>query len=120
LLARGLFRRLSTGEAASRAFLKFAYPPRYCYDVLRGLDYFRTASVHDNVPSDVRISDAVKIVESKRQTDGRWLLEDAHNEALAFSFPESVGEPSRWNTLRALRVLRWYAGPELAAGAQHR
>lgn len=115
LLARGLFRRLSTGEAASGDFLKFAYPPRYCYDVLRGLDYFRAASEHDSVRVDERVADAISIVKSKRQADGRWLLEDTHNEALAFSFLESVGEPSRWNTLRALRVLRWYAEQELAA-----
>jgi hypothetical protein len=50
----------------------------------------------------------VRVVESRRQTDGRWLLDRAANEALAFPFIESVGEPSRWNTLRALRVLRWH------------
>jgi hypothetical protein len=104
LLKRGLFRRLSTGEVAHADFLKFGYPPRYCYDVLRGLDYFRAAGV----PPDARFADAVQIVESRRQADGRWLLDDTHDEALAFPFTESVGAPSRWNTLRALRVLRWY------------
>jgi hypothetical protein len=54
------------------------------------------------------MSDAVHLIESRRQLDGRWLLERAYDEPLAFSFGESVGEPSRWNTLRALRVLRWY------------
>jgi hypothetical protein len=104
LLKRGLFRRLSTGEVAHPDFLKFAYPPRYCYDVLRALDYFRAAGI---VP-DARMAEAVAIVEHKRQPDGRWLLDDTHNEALAFPFIESTGEPSRWNTLRALRVLRWF------------
>jgi hypothetical protein len=103
-LERGLFRRLSTGEVASPSFLKFAFPPRYCYDVLRALDYFRDAGVQP----DARIDDAIRIVESRRQADGRWLLDDVHHEALAFRFVESAGEPSRWNTLRALRVLRWY------------
>ena len=104
LLKRALFRRLSTGEVANPAFLKFAFPPRYHYDVLRALDYLRDAGVQP----DVRVGDAVHVVESRRQADGRWLVDDAHDEALAFPFGESVGEPSRWNTLRALRVLRWY------------
>lgn len=104
LLERALFRRRSTGEVASPAFLEFAYPPRYGYDVLRALDYFRAASVKP----DARMGEAVNVVESRRQRDGRWLLDSTHNEALAFPFPESVGEPSRWNTLRGLRVLRWY------------
>jgi hypothetical protein len=104
LLERGLFRRLSTGEIANPAFLKFAYPPRYHYDVLRALDYFRDA----DVAPDPRIDEAMRVLESRRQPDGRWLLDDAHDEALAVQLRESVGEPSRWNTLRALRVLRWY------------
>lgn len=104
LLKRTLFRRLSTGEVANPAFLKFAFPPRYHYDVLRALDYFRDAGVQP----DAHVRDAMRVVESRRQADGRWLLDNAHNEALAFPFDESVGEPSRWNTLRALRVLRWY------------
>ena len=104
LLERGLFRRRSTGEVATPAFLELAFPPRYHYDVLRALDYFRNAGVRP----DARIGDAVHLVESKRQADGRWLLDRAYDEALAFPFGESVGEPSRWNTLRALRVLRWY------------
>jgi hypothetical protein len=103
LLERGLFRRRSTGEVANPAFLEFAFPPRYCYDVLRALDYFRAASVRP----DARIGEALDLLESRRQADGRWLLDSTHNEALAFPFPESVGQPSRWNTLRAQRVLRW-------------
>ena len=104
LLERGLFRRRSTGEVANPAFLTFGFPPRYHYDVLRALDYLRAAGVQP----DARMADAVRVVESRRQTDGRWLLDRAANEALAFPFMESVGEPSRWNTLRALRVLRWH------------
>jgi len=104
LLERGLFRRRSTGEVASAEFLELAFPPRYHYDVLRALDYFRSADVEP----DARMSDAVDLIESKRQADGRWLLERVYDEALAVPAGESVGEPSRWNTLRALRVLRWW------------
>ena len=105
LLERHLFRRRSTGAVANRAFLTFAFPPRYAYDVLRSLDYFRAAGA----PPDPRMEDAVQIVERRRQPDGRWLLDRAHAEAIAFPLDESVGEPSQWNTLRALRVLRWSA-----------
>jgi hypothetical protein len=104
LLERSLFRRLSTGEVANPEFLELAFPPRYHYDILRALDYFRDAGVEP----DARMSEAVLIVESRQQADGRWLLERAYDEALALPFGESVGEPSRWITLRALRVLRWY------------
>jgi hypothetical protein len=104
LLERSLFRRRSTGEVADPAFLELAFPPRYHYDVLRALDYFRAAGVQP----DARMSDAVQLIESKRQAEGRWLLDRAYDEALAVPFGESVGEPSRWNTLRALRVLRWF------------
>jgi len=103
LLQRSLFRRLSTGEVASAEFLELAFPPRYHYDILRALDYFRAAN-----RSDPRLSEAIGILKSRRQPDGRWLLDCAYDEALPFSIGEAVGEPSRWNTLRALRVLRWY------------
>jgi hypothetical protein len=109
LLKRSLFRRWSTGEVANPEFLKVAFPPRYHYDVLRALDYFRDAGLQP----DRRIGDALHVVESWQQADGRWLLDGAHDEALAFPFGESVGEPSRWNTLRALRVLRWYEPAQL-------
>jgi hypothetical protein len=104
LLERSLFRRRSTGEVANDAFLMFAFPPRYRYDVLRALDYMRAADVEP----DPRMDEAVRVVESRRQADGRWLLDAACDEALALPCDESVGGPSRWNTLRALRVLRWY------------
>ena len=104
LLERRLFLRRSTGEVANPAFLKFAFPTRYHYDVLRALDYFRATGA----PPDARIDDAVRVVEGRRTADGRWLLDDSHDESLVFPFPETVGVPSRWITLRALRVLRWY------------
>jgi hypothetical protein len=104
LLERGLFRRQSTGAVANPEFLELAFPSRYHYDILRALDYFRNAGA----PPDARVSDAIRIVESRQQADGRWLLDRAYDEALGFPFSEAMGEPSRWNTLRALRVLRWY------------
>ena len=104
LLERALFRRRSTGEVANPAFLAFAFPPRYHYDVLRALDYLRSAGAEP----DPRTADAVRVVENLRQADGRWLLDRSHDEALALALGESVGQPSRWNTLRALRVLRWH------------
>jgi hypothetical protein len=104
LLERNLFRRRSTGEVANAEFLELSFPPRYHYDVLRALDYFRAASVQP----DPRMAEAVRYVESRRQPDGRWPLDRAYDESLDFHFVESPGDPSRWNTLRALRVLRWY------------
>ena len=103
LLARSLFRGRSTGAVANPAFLTFAFPPRYHYDVLRALDYLRSAGVEP----DSRTEAAVRVVENSRRDDGRWILDRSHDEALALALGESVGQPSRWNTLRALRVLRW-------------
>jgi hypothetical protein len=104
LLDRSMFRRLSTGEPAHAAFTQLAFPPRYYYDILRGLDYFRAA----NLPPDPRASDAIRVLRDRRQPDGRWLLDATHADGIDFPLDESVGEPSRWITLRALRILRWY------------
>ena len=106
LLKRTLFRRLSTGEIVDPNFLQFAFPPRYHYDVLRALDYFRATGIE----TDRRMLDGVQIIREKQHADGRWLLDHSYDEALAVASDESVGTPSRWNTLRALRVLRWYEG----------
>jgi hypothetical protein len=106
LLDRGLFRRFSTGELISRDWLRFSYPTRWFFDVLRGLDYFRAAG---GTP-DERLEEAVQVVRSKEQPDGRWLLENSHAGKVHFPLEDGDGQPSRWNTLRALRVLRWYEG----------
>lgn len=103
LLQRALYRRLSTGEIANTEFLQLSFPPRYHYDVLRALDYFRNTDVQ----CDGRMRDAVQIIRTRQQADGSWLLDRAYEEALPVSTGESVGAPSRWNTLRARRVLRW-------------
>ena len=106
LLARRLFRRLSTGAVVDQAFLEFAFPYYWRYDVLRALDYFREAGVG----RDPRMAEAVDIVRSKRQPDGRWLLDRIHPGRVHFDLEPEVGAPSRWNTLRALRVLAWWDG----------
>ena len=103
LLERNLFRRKSTGEVIDPAFLQFSFPTRWHYDVLRALDYFRSAGD----PPDPRMSEAIALLRSKRQPDGTWLLENTHPGAIHFALDEGDGLPSRWNTLRAMRVLRW-------------
>jgi hypothetical protein len=100
-LRRDLFRRRSTGEVANPAFLKFAFPPRYHCDVLRAFDYLRDAGAQP----DARAS-GMPCISSR--AGSRPTVDGAYDEALALPFGESVSEPSRWNTLRALRVLRWY------------
>jgi hypothetical protein len=107
LLARALLRRKSNGELISEQWLQFSYPTRWFYDVLRGLDYFRAVG---GVP-DGRLAEAVDAVRSKQQPDGRWLLENTHPGKVHFPLEEGDGHPSRWNTLRALRILRWYGSP---------
>jgi hypothetical protein len=106
LLERSLFRRKSTGEVIDPAYLDFAFPYYWHYDVLRGLDYFR----HSEAKPDPRMAEAVEVVRSKRQPDGRWLLDRLHPGDVFFHIEDGLGQPSRWNTLRALRVLEWWDG----------
>jgi hypothetical protein len=105
MLERGMFRRLSTGEVVREEWRQFSYPPRWHYDVLRGLDYLRRA----RADKDPRCAEAVDLVESKRQADGRWLLENTYPGRVHFAMDEGDGKPSRWNTLRAMRVLDRYS-----------
>jgi len=107
LLERGLMRRKSTREIVDPAFLEFAFPYYWRYDVLRALDYFRSAAADP----DPRMAEAVDIVVSKRQPDGRWLLDRIHPGRVHFDLESAPGTPSRWNTLRAMRVLRWWNAP---------
>lgn len=104
LLERKLFRRKSTGEIIDRAWLQFSFPTYWHYDVLRALDYFR--SVGDK--PDARIDESIALLRSKQQPDGTWLLENTHPGKVHFPLEDHDGQPSRWNTLRALRVLKWY------------
>jgi len=106
LLERRLLRRLSTGEVIDPAFTHFLFPSGWHYDVLRGLEYFRAAGY---LP-DERVEEAMEVVKSRRDLDGRWPLENVQADEIVFDMGEREGMPSRWNTLRALRVLRWHQG----------
>jgi hypothetical protein len=106
LLERNLFRRKSTGEVVQQSYLEFAFPYYWHYDVLRALDYFRRSGTRP----DPRMAEAVEVVRSKQQPDGRWPLDRIHPGAVFFELEGDVGAPSRWNTLRALRVLDWWNG----------
>lgn len=108
LLERRLFRRKSTGEVIDPAWLEFTFPTRWHYDVLRALDYFRSAGD----PPHPRLAEAVELLRSKQQPDGTWLLENTHPGQIHFALEDGDGKPSRWNTLRALRVLHWYVPGE--------
>ncbi len=111
LLERRLFRRKSTGEVIAfdrkdgSVWTRFAFPTWWHYDVLRGLEYLRSAGV----TPDERVSEAIDLVASKRNGDGQWLLETRYPGVMPFEIDEGEELPSRWITLRALRVLDWYS-----------
>jgi hypothetical protein len=111
LLDRRLFRRRSTGEVIERdrkggaAWTHFAFPTWWHYDVLRGLEYLRRAGV----TPDKRVDESIELVVSKRNGDGRWLLETRYPGVMPVEIDEGESQPSRWNTLRALRVLDWFS-----------
>lgn len=115
LLSRRLYRRASTGEPADEQFLSFTYPTRWHYDVLRALDYFRDASRLDGAPPDVRLGDAVDLVRSKRDHSGRWRIDWVPKGPTLFDLDDGPGQPSRWVSLRALRVLRWWDAHQMTA-----
>ncbi len=103
LLERRMFLSKRTGEPAHPSFALFSFPPRWHYDLLRGMDYMRLA-----LPGpDGRCEVALELIESKRRPDGRWNLQRPHRGKVHFEMEDGPGKPSRWNTLRALRVLRW-------------
>jgi hypothetical protein len=108
LLKRNLFRRLSTDEAADQRYLSFVHPNRWRYDVLRALDYFRSSAMLTNVEPDPRLGEAIEHVRSRRLDDGRWPLDWSPAGRVWFEVDDGPGKPSRWVTLRALRVLRWW------------
>lgn len=103
LLAHRLFRSHRTGEIIKPVFIRFAFPPRWHYDILRALDYFQAV----DAPRDQRLSDAIDIVRNGQCADGRWKLQHVYKGKTYFEL-ERLGAPSRWNTLRALRVLKWW------------
>lgn len=104
LLERRMFRRLTNGEVIDRAWTRFAFPTIWHYDILRGLDYLRSAGFEP----DERVAEAVGIVETRRHQNGRWPMNHLHADRLGFPLEPDTGRASRWNTMRALRVLKWY------------
>jgi len=104
LLERRTFRSLRTGEVINKRWLRFAFPTFWHYDVLRGLDYLRKAGIKP----DSRVREAIEVVIERRHQNGRWPLNLLHPEHIPLEMETGVGRASRWNTLRALRVLRWY------------
>jgi hypothetical protein len=111
LLERRLFRRLSTGEAIERdrkggaVWTRLAHPTWWHYDVLRGLEHLRSAGL----APDERVAEAVERIASKRDGDGRWPLETRYAGVMPIEIDDGEGRPSRWNTLRALRVMSWFS-----------
>ena len=105
LLERRMFKRLTTGDVVDSEWTRFAFPTLWHYDILRGLDYLRSAGVEP----DERITDAIAIVEARRHQNGRWPMNHVHADRLGFPVEPETGSASRWNTMRAMRVLKWYA-----------
>jgi hypothetical protein len=103
LLERGMFRRRSTGGVPDPRFTMLSYPTRWFYDVLRGLEHLRRADLRDP-----RAADAIELLRGKADADGRFRLENVHEGPTWFGLTPREGTPSRWVTLRALRVLRWW------------
>jgi len=104
LLERRLLRRLSTGDVIDATWSKAAFPTTWHYDALRALDYLRAAGA----APDPRAAEAVDAIARARGADGRWRRDHVHPDPVRFEM-ERDGEPSRWITLRALRVLDWYS-----------
>ena len=105
LLARELMRRRMTGEIAKATYTQLAFPPRHEYDVLRALEHFRSVGAEP----DERMREAIDLVRSKQRDDGTWPLDVKHGGDAVNDYGR-VGEPNRWITLKALRVLRWADG----------
>jgi hypothetical protein len=104
LLDRRMFRSLRTGHVIDQRWLRFSFPTFWHYDVLRGLDYLRNAGIKP----DRRVKEAIEIVIQRRHQNGRWPLNLRYPEHVPLEMETQIGSASRWNTLRALRVLRWF------------
>ena len=112
LLKRHLFRRLKTGQPADGKFLQLLYPYRWRYDILRALDYFRASTLFDGGPSDSRLRDSIEFLRSRQMPDNTWAMDWRLPGRVWFEFDDGPGKPSKWLTLRALRVLKWWDGGE--------
>jgi hypothetical protein len=108
LLQRGLFRRLSTGEPVAPWAEQFVYPPRWKYSVLNAADYFRQAALVDGARPDARMAEAIELIRVARQPDGTWLQSGRHPGREWFEVDVPAGEPSKWLTFCAMRVLAWW------------
>jgi hypothetical protein len=108
MLERRLFRRKSTGEVIDPSWLQFSFPTWWHYDVLRGLDYLRDAELKPGEP----VAEAITVVEGNRDSDGRWPLQNVYKGETYLRMDDGEGKPSRWNTLRAMRVLEWFEGDQ--------
>ncbi|MCK6562098.1 hypothetical protein L6R21_23095 [bacterium] len=103
LLVHKLFRSHRTGAVVDSRMTRFSFPPRWRYDIMRALDYFQAC----RLARDPRMDEAIALIKKKRSADGTWVLQSKHPGRTFFEM-EKVGKPSRWNTLRALRILKWY------------
>ena len=108
LLDRGLMRRRSTGQVHAPWATHFSFPYRGWYSVLRALDHLREASLHDGVAPDARLADGIDHVRSARDADGTWHQQIAKDGRVWFDVDAPAGQPSRWLTFHAMRVLRWW------------
>jgi len=116
LLERRLLRRLSTGEIIEPAWTQLAFPTLWHYDVLRGLEYLRSAGVQP----DARVEEAVAIVLERRRPNGRWILDVRHRNTLHVDIAGTVGADDRWITMRAMRVLEWFRIARAEPDSMHR
>jgi hypothetical protein len=120
LLERRLHRRRSTGDVIERDrkggadWTRFAFPTWWHYDVLRGLEYLWRAGARP----DERVAEGIDIVASRRGGDGRWRLDTCYPGVMPIEMSDGEGRPSRWNTLRALRVLNWYSALDHRTGVR--
>ena len=108
ILQHHLFKSDKTSEIIDKRFLRLTYPCRWRYDILRAMDYFQKSKVG----YDERMSDAIKILLKKRNDDGTWNVQAHHPGQVHFQM-EQAGKPSRWNTLRILRILKHFQIPEI-------
>jgi len=118
LLERHLFRRLATGEPADERFLLFLHPNRWRYDILRALDYFRDGAALAGAVPDPSLGEAIDHVRSRRLADGTWALDGDPGGRIWFDVNDGPGKPSRWVTLRAMRVLKWWERWYPSAGSR--
>ncbi|HEY0260462.1 MAG TPA: squalene cyclase [Lacisediminihabitans sp.] len=110
LLERRLLRRLSTGEDVVPGVRTLAYPFRHHYTVLRATDHFRRLSLHEGAAPDPRIAEAVEVIRGRRREDGTFLQEARYPGRVWFEVDVPIGEPSKWVTFYATRVLDWWDG----------